>query len=62
MAEAQRSLSQCEAGAKKLAKAARSSKSVSSFPPGTEWDLLHSDAVILLGLTHALRSVVRHSC
>lgn len=61
MAEAQLALSQCEAATKKLAKAAKGTKSASSFPPGTEWELLHSDAVILLGVTHALR-LAAHSC
>ena len=55
MAEASRLLTLCEAGAKKQLKLAKSSSTTTQFPPGTEWELLHSDAVILLGLTHALR-------
>ncbi|KAH9945781.1 outer membrane protein Iml2/Tetratricopeptide repeat protein 39 [Epithele typhae] len=52
MAEASRQLSLSEAGAKRELKAAKTQ--ASQFPPGTEWELLHSDAVILLGMTHAL--------
>lgn len=55
MAEGSRLLALAEAGAKKQLKLAKSSDKASQFPPGTEWELLHSDAVILLGLTHALR-------
>ncbi|KAI8989806.1 outer membrane protein Iml2/Tetratricopeptide repeat protein 39 [Trametes punicea] len=55
MAEASRLLALAEAGAKKQLKFAKSSATkTTQFPPGTEWELLHSDAVILLGLTHAL--------
>ncbi|CAL1705498.1 unnamed protein product [Somion occarium] len=43
-----------EAGAKKELKAAKTASSASRFPAGTEWELLHSDAVILHGITHAL--------
>ncbi|KAI0373047.1 hypothetical protein BV20DRAFT_1050450 [Pilatotrama ljubarskyi] len=54
MTEASRLLALAEAGAKKQLKLAKSSDKTTQFPPGTEWELLHSDAVILLGLTHAL--------
>ncbi|RPD66519.1 hypothetical protein L226DRAFT_557573 [Lentinus tigrinus ALCF2SS1-7] len=54
MAEASHLLALSEAGAKKQLKLAKSSSQTTQFPPGTEWELLHSDAVILLGLTHAL--------
>ncbi|KAI0780543.1 outer membrane protein Iml2/Tetratricopeptide repeat protein 39 [Trametes elegans] len=54
MAEASRLLALAEAGAKNQLKLAKSSTKATQFPPGTEWELLHSDAVILLGLTHAL--------
>ncbi|EJF66189.1 hypothetical protein DICSQDRAFT_78415 [Dichomitus squalens LYAD-421 SS1] len=54
MAEASRLLALCEAGAKRQLKVAKLSSATTQFPPGTEWELLHSDAVILLGLTHAL--------
>ena len=56
MAEASRLLTACETGAKKQLKIAKYSSQTTQFPPGTEWELLHSDSVILLGLTHALRS------
>ncbi|PCH37913.1 hypothetical protein WOLCODRAFT_135919 [Wolfiporia cocos MD-104 SS10] len=54
LVEAQRCLALSEAGSKKQAKASKSAKPTTQFPPGTEWELLHSDAVILLGLNHAL--------
>ncbi|CDO73644.1 hypothetical protein BN946_scf185014.g114 [Trametes cinnabarina] len=58
MAEASRLLALAEAGSKKQLKLAKASSSAATqFPPGTEWELVHSDAVILLGLTHALRHV-----
>lgn len=60
MAEASRLLALSEAGAKKQLKLAKYSSQTTQFPPGTEWELLHSDAVILLGLTHALRYVHLH--
>lgn len=44
-----------DTGAKKQLKAAKSIKSSTRFPAGTEWELLHSDAVILHALTLALR-------
>ncbi|TFK46699.1 hypothetical protein OE88DRAFT_1714935 [Heliocybe sulcata] len=54
MAEASRCLAISEAGAKKQIKAAKTSSASGRFPPGLEWELLHADAVILLGLTHVL--------
>ncbi|KAL7283695.1 hypothetical protein ACG7TL_003131 [Trametes sanguinea] len=58
MADASRLLALAEAGAKKQLKLAKASTTKNTqFPPGTEWELVHSDAVILLGLTHALRQV-----
>ncbi|KDQ54513.1 hypothetical protein JAAARDRAFT_38183 [Jaapia argillacea MUCL 33604] len=55
MLEATRCLTLSESGAKKQMKAARySSTTTGRFVPGLEWELLHADAVILLGLTHAL--------
>lgn len=53
--EAQRCLSLSEAGSRKQLKASKNP--TTKFPPGTEWELLNSDAVILLGLNHAFRSV-----
>jgi hypothetical protein len=55
MAEASRVLSLSEAGAKKKAKVARESRGTHRFQPGLEWDVLQADAVVLLGLTSALR-------
>ena len=57
LTEAQRCLSLSEAGSKKQLKASKYAKPTTKFPPGTEWELLNSDAVILLGLNHALRCV-----
>ncbi|KAJ7290503.1 hypothetical protein C8J57DRAFT_1276000 [Mycena rebaudengoi] len=55
MGEATRLLTLSEAGAKKYAKAAPTTgKSGGRFPPGLEWEILNADAVVLLGLTHAL--------
>lgn len=57
MDEASRCLSLSESGAKKQYKAAKAAVSSHRFQPGLEWDILHADAIILLGMTHALRSV-----
>jgi hypothetical protein len=54
MAEANRCLTLSEAGAKKMLKLAQA-KGPQRFQPGLEWEILHADAVILLGLTSALR-------
>ncbi|KAF4608318.1 hypothetical protein EYR40_000662 [Pleurotus pulmonarius] len=53
MAEATHCLTKAEAESKSLLRSARSSSS-SRFPQGTEWEILNADAVVLLGLTHAL--------
>ncbi|KAG6334988.1 hypothetical protein ID866_4102 [Astraeus odoratus] len=55
MEAATHSLALSEQGAKKYMKLARSSSSGHRFQPGIEWEVLHTDAVVLLGLTHALR-------
>lgn len=55
MPEATRCLSLSEAEAKKQIKVAKSSLSKSQFQPGTEFEILVADAVVLQGLTHALR-------
>lgn len=47
MSEASRCLALSEAGAKKKLKTAKGS--------ALEWEILHADAVVLLGLTNALR-------
>lgn len=59
MVEATRCLTLSEAGAKKKSKT-RGSRPTGShrFQPGLEWDILQADAVILLGLTNALRYVL----
>ncbi|EKM55265.1 uncharacterized protein PHACADRAFT_208778 [Phanerochaete carnosa HHB-10118-sp] len=54
LAEATRLLSDSDAGARKQLSAAKSSKSSTRFPAGTEWELLISDAVILHAVTLAL--------
>lgn len=54
MGEATRCLTLSENGAKKCMKLGKTSSASGRFPPGSEWELLHADAVILLGLTHAL--------
>ncbi|KAA1469289.1 hypothetical protein DENSPDRAFT_864071 [Dentipellis sp. KUC8613] len=54
MGEASRLLAIAETGAKKQVKLHKASKHVGRFPPGTEWELVHADTVILLGLTNAL--------
>ncbi|KAJ8473696.1 hypothetical protein ONZ45_g16204 [Pleurotus djamor] len=56
MTEASRCLTNAEAESKNLIKTAKS-PSASCYPPGTEWEIMNADAIILLGLTHALRSV-----
>ena len=55
MAEATRLLGEAEAVARKQAKAAKSFQPTTRFPAYTEWELIHADATILLGMTHALR-------
>ncbi|TFY74478.1 hypothetical protein EWM64_g9534, partial [Hericium alpestre] len=54
MAEASKQLTQAEAGAKKQIKLHKGYKHVGRFAPGTEWELVHADIIILLGLTNAL--------
>ncbi|KAG1865241.1 outer membrane protein Iml2/Tetratricopeptide repeat protein 39 [Suillus tomentosus] len=59
MDEATRCLTASEAGAKKQARAAKSLPSVHRFDAGMEWEVMHADAVVLLGLTHALSESYR---
>ncbi|TFL07447.1 outer membrane protein Iml2/Tetratricopeptide repeat protein 39 [Pterulicium gracile] len=54
VAEASRCLAASEAGAKKQMKASKGSPSASRFPAGIEWEILHSDIVVLQGMAHAL--------
>ena len=57
VAEASQALAESEASAKNEVRAAKIVPSTTRFPAGTEWELLHSDAVILHGISHALRFV-----
>jgi tetratricopeptide (TPR) repeat protein len=59
MEEATRCLTASEAGAKKQARAAKSLPSIHRFDAGIEWEVMHADAVVLLGLTHALSESYR---
>ncbi|KAF8229976.1 hypothetical protein L208DRAFT_1284137 [Tricholoma matsutake] len=59
LAEAARCLTLSEAGARKKHKSdqgstSRAGSGSSRFPPGLEWEILVADAVVMLGLTHAL--------
>ena len=56
MAEANAALNNAEAHAKRQLKSvSKSNQDTHGFPPGTLWELIHADCVILLGLTQALR-------
>jgi|SRR6266850_1740991 len=55
IAEASALLEQAEAGAKKQLKNAKNLRQTGRFPTATEWELIYSDCVILLGMTYALR-------
>ncbi|KAF8838754.1 hypothetical protein BDN67DRAFT_933260 [Paxillus ammoniavirescens] len=54
MEDASDCLALAEQVAKKQIKVAKASKSPHRFPAGMEWEVIHTDAVVLLGLTHAL--------
>ncbi|KAH8984025.1 hypothetical protein EDB92DRAFT_1888640 [Lactarius akahatsu] len=54
IAEALELLGQAEAGAKRHLKNSKVLKQTGRFPASTEWELIYSDCVILLGLTQAL--------
>ncbi|KAF8489806.1 hypothetical protein F5888DRAFT_1929649 [Russula emetica] len=54
ISEASSLLEQAEAGAKKQLKNAKNLRQTSRFPASTEWELIYSDCVILLGLNYAL--------
>jgi len=54
MAEAAKCLTAAEAGSKKQQKASQKLKATHRFPAGTEWEILNTDATVLLGITHAL--------
>ena len=55
MGMATKLLSEADAGAKRQMKAAKATSSSTRYPAGTEWELVHSDAVILHAITLALR-------
>lgn len=60
MDKATRLLTLSDAGARRYAKSAATSGASNKssgqgrFPPRPEWEILNADAVVLLGLTHAL--------
>ncbi|KAF9651455.1 hypothetical protein BDM02DRAFT_3110516 [Thelephora ganbajun] len=55
MVEASAALNNAEAHAKKKHKSAsKTNKDTHRFPPGTLWELMHADCIILVGLTQAL--------
>ncbi|KAI9509593.1 hypothetical protein F5148DRAFT_1186348 [Russula earlei] len=54
ISEASRLLEQAEAGAKKQLKNSKNLRQTGRFPAATEWEIIYSDCVILLGLTYAL--------
>jgi hypothetical protein len=59
MAEAKKTLDAAEVATRKQLKASqKSGKSVTRFPPGMEWDVLHADSVILAGLVNALGLII----
>lgn len=59
IAEANAKLSGAEAQAKRQFKSAsKSNKDTHRFPPGTLWELIHADCIILLGLIQGLKWVV----
>jgi hypothetical protein len=56
MTEATRLLTLSEAGARRQAKLKpKFTRTKQRFPTGLEWEILGADAVVLLGLTNALR-------
>ncbi|KIJ59698.1 hypothetical protein HYDPIDRAFT_140301 [Hydnomerulius pinastri MD-312] len=59
MEEAGECLALSEAGAKKMIKLAKASNSPHRLQPGLEWEVIHTDAVVLLGLTHVLSESYR---
>jgi hypothetical protein len=59
MEDATECLALSEAIAKRQVKAAKSTTASHRFPPGTEWEIIHTDAAVLLGLTHALSESYR---
>ncbi|KIO27128.1 hypothetical protein M407DRAFT_73614 [Tulasnella calospora MUT 4182] len=54
MVDAAKALTDSEASTNQALKASKSHKSLTRFPAGMEWEVLHADTVVLLGLTQAL--------
>ncbi|KAI6115400.1 outer membrane protein Iml2/Tetratricopeptide repeat protein 39 [Pisolithus croceorrhizus] len=54
MEDAVKCLTLAEQGARKRMKLAKSSTPSHRFQSGIEWEVLHTDTIVLLGLTHAL--------
>jgi hypothetical protein len=54
MQQAITALGEAETKARAQIKAAKSAKSATRFPAGTEWEVVQADALVLQGLTHAL--------
>lgn len=54
MVDAAKALTDAEAATNQALKMVKSNKSNTRFPSGMEWEVLHADTVILLGLTQAL--------
>ncbi|KAI6103663.1 outer membrane protein Iml2/Tetratricopeptide repeat protein 39 [Pisolithus sp. B1] len=54
MEDAVKCLTLAEQGARKCMKLAKSSTPSHRFQSGIEWEVLHTDTIVLLGLTHAL--------
>ncbi|KAF9220192.1 hypothetical protein BS17DRAFT_788069 [Gyrodon lividus] len=59
MEDATECLALSEQVAKRQIKLAKASPSPHRFPPGTEWEVIHTDALVFLGLTHALSESYR---
>jgi len=54
MQQAITALGEAGSQAKAQIKAAKSAKSESRFPAGTEWEVVQADALLLQGMTQAL--------
>ncbi|KAG9049255.1 hypothetical protein FS837_010791 [Tulasnella sp. UAMH 9824] len=54
MLDASKALTDSESSTNQALKASKSQKSLTRFPAGMEWEVLHADTVVLQGLTQAL--------
>jgi hypothetical protein len=52
--QAVKALNTAEGAARAKVKSAKAVKSSTSFPAGTEWEILHAVAIVLQGLTQPL--------